>query len=98
MAPTSKLKEIPIFKNEDEERDFWAKADTSDYFDYTKADIAFFPNLKTSTESISIRLPSPLLAKIKVLANSIDVPYQSLMKTYLADRVKEETSDIYKPQ
>jgi len=87
-----KLKKIPSFKNEDEEREFWAKADTSEYFDYSKAEITIFPNLKPSTESISIRLPSTLLARIKTLANSKDIPYQSLMKSYLSDRVKEEIS------
>ncbi len=64
-----KLKPIPKFKNEDEEREFWAKADTSEYFDWGKAQKAVFPNLKPSTESISLRLPSFLLARIKQLAN-----------------------------
>lgn len=85
-----KLKQIPQFKNEDEERDFWATADTSEYFDWSKAQEAVFPNLKPSTESISLRLPSYLLARIKELANKKDVPYQSLMKIYLSDRVSEE--------
>ena len=90
-----KLKEMPKFKNEAQERKFWEKADSSEYFDYSKAEIAVFPNLKPTTEAISIRLPSSLLARIKTLANSKDVPYQSLMKTYLADRVKEEVTDSY---
>lgn len=84
-----KLKKIPKFKNEDAERDFWAKADTSEYFDWSKAEPVIFPNLKPSTESISIRLPSHLLARIKEIANFKDVPYQSLMKIFLAEKVKE---------
>ena len=85
-----KLKLIPKFKNEDEERNFWATADSSEYFDWSKAQQVIFPNLKPSTETISIRLPQYLLARIKQLANSKDVPYQSLMKIFLADRVKQE--------
>jgi len=87
-----KLKPIPKFKNEDEERDFWATADTSEYFDWTKAiKNPKFPNLKFSTKSISLRLPIFLLDALKELANKRDVPYQSLMKVFLAERVKKET-------
>jgi len=85
-----KLKPIPKFKNEDKERKFWATADTSEYFDWSKAQKVIFPNLKPSTESISLRLPSFLLARIKQLANKKDVPYQSLMKVFLADKVEQE--------
>lgn len=84
------LKLIPKFKNEDAERDFWDKADTSEYFDYSKAERVIFPNLKFSTETISLRLPESLLAKIKALANKKDVPYQSLIKILLAERVEKE--------
>ncbi|KKQ35102.1 MAG: hypothetical protein US51_C0016G0004 [Microgenomates group bacterium GW2011_GWA2_37_6] len=84
-----KLKQIPEFKNEDEERDFWATADTSEYFDWSKAEEVVFPNLKPSTKSISLRLPQYLLAEIKQLANKNDVPYQSLMKIFLAEKVEE---------
>ena len=87
-----KLKPIPKFKNEDEERDFWATADTSEYFDWSKAESIIFPNLKPTTQSISLRLPAYLLARIKELANSRDVPYQSLMKIFLAERVEKELS------
>ena len=79
-----KLKPIPKFRDEDEERDFWATADSSEYFDWSKAERVIFPNLKSSTESISLRLPSFLLARIKELANKKDVPYQSLMKVFLS--------------
>lgn len=85
-----KKKTIPKFKNEDQERAFWARVDTSDYFDWNKAEKVLFPNLKPSTESISLRLPKYLLAQIKELANAKDVPYQSLMKVLLAERVQQE--------
>ena len=84
-----KFKKIPNFKNEDEERDFWAKADSSEYFDWSKAERVIFPNLKPSTQSISLRLSQYLLAEIKQLANKNDVPYQSLMKIFLAEKVEE---------
>lgn len=84
-----KLKSIPNFKNEDEEREFWATADTSEYFDWSKAERVIFPNLKPSTETISLRLPQYLLARIKQMANAKDVPYQSLMKIFLAEKVEE---------
>ncbi|OGK11936.1 hypothetical protein A2954_04850 [Candidatus Roizmanbacteria bacterium RIFCSPLOWO2_01_FULL_37_12] len=84
------LKKIPRFKNEDQERDFWATHDFTDYFDMNKAQRAIFPNLRLSTKTISIRLPEWLLARIKELANSRDVAYQSLIKIFLAERVKKE--------
>lgn len=85
-----KLKSIPKFKNEDEERNFWATADTSEYFDWSKVEPVIFPNLKPSTKKISLRLPESLLWRIKKLANAKDVPYQSLMKIFLAERVEKE--------
>ena len=85
-----RLKRIPKFKNEDEERDFWATADTSEYFDWNKVEPVVFPNLKPTTKSISLRLPEYLLARIKELANAKDVPYQSLMKIFLAERVEKK--------
>ncbi len=84
------LKPIPKFKNEDEEREFWATADSSEYFDWSKAEPVIFPNLKLSTESISLRITSILLARIKELANKKDVPYQSLIKIFLSERVDQE--------
>lgn len=85
-----RLRQIPRFKNEDAERDFWDTHDLTDYFDMSNTEEVIFPNLKPSTESISLRLPELLLARIKQLANSKDVPYQSLMKIFLAEKVKEE--------
>ena len=84
------IKNIPKFKSEDQEREFWAKNDSVDYVDWSKADKVIFPNLKPTTESISLRLPSFLLTRIKQLANEKDVPYQSLMKVFLSERVKKE--------
>lgn len=90
------LKEIPKFKNEQEEAKFWLTHDSTDYLDWSKAKKTIFPNLKPSTESISLRLPAPLLARIKELANEKDVPYQSLMKVYLSDQVKQELKSVHK--
>lgn len=84
-----KFKAIPKFKNEDEERDFWATEDTSKYFDWSKAEEVVFLNLKPSTQTISLRLPKHLLANLKQIANSKDVPYQSLMKVFLDEKVSE---------
>jgi predicted DNA binding CopG/RHH family protein len=85
-----KLKPIPSFRSDDEERAFWATHDAVDYFDLSKARRLTFPDLKPSTETISLRLPAALLADLKVLANAMDVPYQSLLKVYLAERVADE--------
>lgn len=84
-------KTIPKFKSEDEEREFWAKHDTTEYFDTTKPVLnPTFPNLKFSTTTISLRLPTSMLDQIKMMANKRDVPYQSLLKTMLADRIRDE--------
>ena len=86
----SELKNIPEFRTEEEESEFWSTHDSTEYIDWSKAERTVFPNLKPTTESISIRLPSPLLARLKELANEKDVPYQSLMKVYLSERVDRE--------
>ena len=78
------LKSIPQFETEDEEREFWATADTSEYFDFSKAKRVIFPNLKPTTKSISIRLPEWIIYELKSLANKRDIPYQALIKTFLA--------------
>lgn len=85
-----KLKPIPKFNSEVEERRFWESHDTTDYVDWSKAQRARFPNLKLSTTSISLRLPQGLLEQIKVAANKRDVPYQSLIKVWLAEKVSVE--------
>ena len=83
-------KKIPKFKNEDEERDFWATHDSTDYIDWSKAKRVTLSNLKPSVRTISLRLPEAMLGEIKVLANKRDVPYQSLLKIFLAERIQME--------
>jgi len=85
---TRKLKKLPVFANEAEERAFWESHDSTDYVDWSKAQKVRFPNLKPSTTSISLRLPVSLLEKIKIAANKRDVPYQSLIKIWLAEKVE----------
>lgn len=85
-----KLKSIPRFRDEDEEREFWAKEESFDYLDWSRAERVVLPNLRPSTRTISLRLPESLLGDLKVLANRLDVPYQSLMKVYLAESVMRE--------
>ena len=82
------LKPIPKFRNEAEERRFWETRDSSNYVDWSKAERVRLPNLKPSTTSISLRLPVTLLERIKVAANKRDVPYQSLIKTWLAEKTE----------
>ncbi|GMV06936.1 MAG: hypothetical protein AMXMBFR53_32110 [Gemmatimonadota bacterium] len=85
-----KLKPIPEFASEAEEQEFWATADTTEYFDWSRAQRVVFPKLKPTTTPISMRLPETLLTELKRLANEQDVPYQSLMKVYLSERVALE--------
>jgi predicted DNA binding CopG/RHH family protein len=82
-----KLKPIPRFESEAEEREFWETHDSTDYVDWSNARRVRFPNLKPSTSSISLRLPLSLLERIKIAANKRDVPYQSLIKVWLAEKV-----------
>lgn len=84
------LKKIPRFKNEAQEREFWATHDSTDYMDWSKAKKVVFPNLKPSTQTISIRLPESMVHDLKILANKKDVPYQSLLKIFLAERLHKE--------
>lgn len=83
-------KPVPAFATEDQERKFWSEQDSTDFFDWSKAVQPTFPELKPSTTAISIRLPISMLEELKSLANQQDVPYQSLMKLYLAERIKRE--------
>ncbi len=82
-----KFKKIPKFKTSSEEAVFWKKHDSTDYIDWSAAKQAAFPNLKPSTETISLRLPENLLNEIKILAHREDIPYQSLMKILLSKGV-----------
>jgi predicted DNA binding CopG/RHH family protein len=84
-------KKIPRFKSEDDEREFWASRDSTDYLDWTQAKRrADFQRLHPTLKTISLRLPAGLIAELKILANKRDVPYQSLLKLFLTERVKEE--------
>ena len=83
-------KQLPKFRSEAEERKFWATHDSTGYLDWSKAKRAIFPNLKPSVKTISIRLPEALLNSLKTLANERDVPYQSLVKMILAERIRQE--------
>lgn len=85
----SKLKKMPEFKNEAEEREFWEVHDSSDYLDWSQAKSVSFSKLKPSTKTISLRLPETLLDRIKIEANKRDMPYQSLIKAWLADDVND---------
>lgn len=85
---SKKLKEIPKFANEAEEREFWLAHDTTDYLDWSKAKKVTFPNLKLTTQSISLRLPLWMLESIKTTANRQDVPYQSLIKVWLSEKLE----------
>ena len=90
--PTSKRKPVPSFASEDQERAFWASHDSSDYVDWTKALPRSFPNLKPTLRTISLRLPEAMIGQLKVLANKRDIPYQSLLKQFLAERLQQELS------
>ena len=83
----SKRKPIPEFSSEAEERAFWESVDSTDYLDWSKAEQFRFPNLKPSSTSISLRLPIAMLERVKIAANKRDVPYQSLIKTWLAEKL-----------
>ena len=84
-----KLNPLPVFANEAEERVFWETHDSADYVDWRKAERVRFANLKPTTTAISLRVPVSLLERIKVAANKRDVPYQSLIKTWLAEKVEK---------
>lgn len=94
MTKRATRKAAPTFDSEAEERTFWETHDTGPFADWDKARVAVFPNLKPSTETISLRLPAALLAELKALANKRDVPYQSLLKLFLAERVDRETHGV----
>lgn len=84
-----KIKDAPSFPNEGKEAEFWAKQDSTEYVDWSKAARVRMPNLKPSTRTISLRLPQSLLDDLKIMANKRDVPYQSLIKMLLADSVEK---------
>jgi predicted DNA binding CopG/RHH family protein len=86
----SRKKRMPRFRSEDKEREFWAGADSTEYVDWSRARRVILPSLKPSLKTISLRLPEIMLAELKLLANKRDVPYQSLIKIFLAERLDRE--------
>lgn len=92
MTKRATAKKVPTFTSERAEREYWESHDAADVVDWASARRVAFPNLKASTETISLRLPTALLVDLKVLANKRDVPYQSLLKVFLAERVTTETT------
>jgi predicted DNA binding CopG/RHH family protein len=83
-------KQLPKFRTEDEEREFWAAKDSTGYVDWSQAQRRRFPNLRPSLKTISLRLPASMIEELKVLAHKRDVPYQSLLKVFLAERIQQE--------
>jgi len=94
MPGRENLQPIPKFDSEDEEREFWATHDSADYVDWSRAKPKTFSRLKPTTQTISLRLPESLLEHLKMLANKRDVPYQSLLKVFLAERVEQELRNL----
>ena len=90
MSKKSIQNKIPKFKTEDEEVAFWDNHDTSEYYDLTKMERVIFPNLKRTVKTISIRLPESMINSLKYLSNSLDIPYQSLIKQYLSETINRE--------
>src|SRR5262245_43056260 len=91
-------KPIPKFKNEDEEREFWSENDSSEYLNWKSSERVLFPNLKPSTRAISLRLPESLLDALRHLANERDVPYQSLIKMFLQERIEQDFKSRHLPR
>ena len=89
-------KNLPVFKSENEEREFWASHDSTEYVDWGKAEKLTLSNLKPSIKKISLRLPESMLEELKLLANKKDVPYQSLLKIFLAERIEKELEMVKK--
>jgi len=90
----SKLRKIPVFKNEDEERAFWAKNDSTEFVVWKKSERITFSNLRPTTKTISLRLPAFILEELKLIAHKRDVPYQSLIKMFLKDRIDKELRQV----
>lgn len=88
------MRDIPKFRSEKEEREFWRTHDSADYIDWAQAEATSLPKLKPSTKTISLRLPETMLEELKVLANKRDIPYQSLLKVFLAERIEAELHSV----
>jgi predicted DNA binding CopG/RHH family protein len=91
-------KKVPAFESEAAEREFWAQEDSTDYIDWSQATALTLPNLKPTLRTISLRLPELMLAELKLMANQRDVPYQSLMKVFLAERIRQEQAATGAPE
>ena len=87
-------KKIPKFRSEDKEREFWSSHDSTEYVDWKKGKRVVLPELKPSTKTISLRLPVSMLEKLKLLAHKRDVPYQSLMKIFLSEKIREDLGPL----
>lgn len=87
-------KAIPEFENEDQERAFWAEQDSAEYVDWSKAEKVIFPNLKPTSKTISLRLPGFILDELKLIAHKRDIPYQSLIKIFLKEKIDQEFSRL----
>jgi predicted DNA binding CopG/RHH family protein len=88
----TRKKTIPRFRTEEREREYWAEHDSTDHIDWSAASPVMLPALRPTMRTISLRLPESMIAELKVLANKRDVPYQSLLKVFLAERIREENS------
>ncbi|MCB0256106.1 MAG: BrnA antitoxin family protein [Anaerolineae bacterium] len=91
------MKSLPDFKNEEEEQEFWASHDSTEYLNWDQAERVILPKLKPSTKTISLRMSESMLDQIRILANKRDIPYQSLIKVFLQERIDDELSHITSP-
>lgn len=89
-----RMQKIPDFENEDQEREFWSAHDSTDYLTWSQAKPIKLPHLRPTTRTISIRLPESMIDRLKILANKRDVPYQSLLKMFVADKIEEELRSV----
>ena len=87
-------KRIPKFENEDQEREFWSEHDSTEFIDWSQAETAVFPRLKPTTRTISLRLPEYMLEQLRTIAHKRDVPYQSLIKIFLKERIDKELRSV----
>jgi predicted DNA binding CopG/RHH family protein len=90
----AKHKSIPTFENEDQERAFWAEQDSAEYVDWSKAEKIILPNLKPTSKTISLRIPGFIFDELKLIANKRDIPYQSLIKIFLKEKIDQEFSRL----
>jgi predicted DNA binding CopG/RHH family protein len=88
------MKKVPRHRSEDEEREFWSNADSTDYIDWKQAKRVTLSKLKPSLRTISLRLPEMMIEELKLLANKMDVPYQTLIKIYLSERIRKELESV----